>query len=198
MDFTHGLGLLIGLSLIFSAAIYRFPAVIWTAYIGIGWLLLSVFGFLSTSVIFIFWICFLLVAGFVHLSQYRQTYLLKPSLKKLQQQIPTISDTEREALEAGHTWWEKELFSGTPQWNQLFQIPKPTLTQVEQDFLNNEVETVCSMLNDWDIVNKEKDLPQSVWEYLKNEKFFGLVIPKEYGGLGFSALAHSSIVVKIA
>ena len=148
-------------------------------------------------VFILFWLVYLVAAAFAHLHQFRQRYLQKV-LPKIQKQIPTISNTEREALEAGNTWWEKELFSGKPNWNNLIKIPTPQLTSVEQDFLNNQVEKLCSMLNDWDIINKEKDLPQDVWNYLKKEKFFGMVIPKEYGGLGFSALAHSSIIVKIA
>lgn len=116
----------------------------------------------------------------------------------LKRKIPPISKTEREAIEAGHTWWEKELFCGRPDWQKLLNYPKPTLSSEELSFLNNQVEQLCSMLNDWKIVYEEHNLPENVWSYLKKEKFFGLIIPKEYGGLGFSALAQSSIITKIA
>src|SRR5690606_38913593 len=98
----------------------------------------------------------------------------------------------------GNTWWEKELFSGKPDWQQLFSYPKPTLTKEEQDFLDNQVEHLCSMVNDWQIVNEIHNMPHAVWDYLKKERFFGMVISKEYGGRGFSALAHSTVVTKIA
>ena len=138
------------------------------------------------------------MAAFANLHQLRQRYIVRPALNWLQEQMPSISETEREAIEAGNTWWEKELFCGRPAWKKLFQIPRPTLTQEEQHFIDHQVETLCSMLNDWDIIFKRHDLPEEVWEYLKNEKFLGMAIPKQYGGLGFSALAHSTIIVKIA
>lgn len=128
----------------------------------------------------------------------RQRYLMPYLLKNLQKHLPVISRTEREAIEAGNTWWEKELFCGKPDWHALLSMPRPTLVKDEIDFLNHQVEQLCSMLDDWRIVHQDKDLPKDVWEYLKREKFFGMVIPKQYGGLGFSALAHSTIVTKIA
>ena len=118
--------------------------------------------------------------------------------KKIQKKMPPISQTEREAIGAGSTWWEKELFCGQPDWDKLFSFPKPVLTSEEAEFLNQQVEQLCLMLNDWEIVNEMHNLPESVWAFLKKEKFFGLIIPKEYGGRGFSALAQSSVVTKIA
>jgi len=112
--------------------------------------------------------------------------------------MPPLSVTEREALAAGDVWWEKELFSGQPQWQHLLAMPVSQLTSEEESFLKNQVETLCNMIDDWQIVYHEHDLPKAVWDYLKKERFFGLVIPKQYGGLGFSALAHSTVVVKIA
>jgi acyl-CoA dehydrogenase len=119
-------------------------------------------------------------------------------LQRIRKQLPSISDTEREAIAAGNTWWEKELFCGRPDWQKLLSTPEPKLTDEEQDFINNQVETLCRMLNDWQIVHEDADLPPEVWDYAKKEKFFGLVIPKNYGGHGFSALAHSTIITKIA
>ena len=112
--------------------------------------------------------------------------------------LPPISKTEREAMEAGTVWWEGELFRGKPDWNILHSYPEPKLTAEEQSFLDNEVETLLGMLDDFTIVQKDKDLPPEVWDYLKNNGFFAMIIAKEYGGLAFSAFANSTVVTRIA
>jgi len=112
--------------------------------------------------------------------------------------IPPISTTEREALEAGSVWWEAELFNGKPDWAKLFAIRKSALSDAEQAFIDGPVETLCEMIDDWKITHEQCDLPEPIWQYIREQGFFGLIIPKKYGGLEFSALAHSSIVVKIA
>ena len=110
--------------------------------------------------------------------------------------IPKLSKTEEEALNAGDTWLEKDIFTGTPDWQKLAGI-STTLNEEEQSFVDNETEILCSMLDEWEI-SQANDLPANVWAYLKEQGFFGLVIAKEYGGKGFSARAHSDVVVKIA
>ncbi|MDA3877750.1 MAG: acyl-CoA dehydrogenase [Halothiobacillus sp.] len=112
--------------------------------------------------------------------------------------LPTLSDTEREALDAGDVWWDAELFSGNPDWQKLRDTPRPELTSDEQAFLDGPVEELCAMLDDWDISWKLGDLPEEVWSFIKANKFFGMIIPKEYGGLEFSAYAHSEVVRKIS
>jgi acyl-CoA dehydrogenase len=112
--------------------------------------------------------------------------------------LPQMSETERDALEAGTVWWEAELFRGKPRWSALHTIPKPVLTQEEQDFLDNEVDTVCGMIEDWQVTQELYDMPPDVWQYIKENRFFSLIIPKEYGGRGFSALAHSQVVTKLS
>ena len=119
-------------------------------------------------------------------------------LKIFRKTLPHISQTEQEALDAGTVWWDGDLFSGHPNWRKLLNYPKPTLSAAEQAFLNNETETLCAMLDDWDITHVRQDLPRQVWQYIKDNGFFGMIIPKEYGGLGFSALAHSAVVAKLA
>ena len=109
-----------------------------------------------------------------------------------------MSQTEKEALEAGNVWWDGELFSGKPRWSKLRNTPTPRLSQEEQDFIDGPVNTVCEMLDDWKITHKDYDLPADVWQYLKDNGFFSMIIPKEYGGLAFSAYAHSEIVMKIS
>lgn len=128
----------------------------------------------------------------------RQFFLVKPFLAYLSSILPPISETEKIVLEAGDMWWEKDLFRGRPNWKALHNISLSNLTREEEIFINDQVETLCSMLNDFNILTVEHDLPISVWDFLKKQKFFGMVIPKKYEGLGFSALAHSSIVLKIA
>lgn len=192
------ISVLVVLALIWAAAFYQLSVIAWTLLIGIPLFFLSITGSLATFPLVIFWIGYLAAALFANLHTWRQRHIIRPALAFLQKQMPTISATEREAIEAGDTWWEKELFCGRPDWKKLFSIPKPTLSTEEDNFLNNQVEHLCSLINDWNIVDKETDLPPEVWAYLKQEKFFGMAIPKEYGGLGFSALAHSTVVTKIA
>ncbi|MDL1865208.1 acyl-CoA dehydrogenase [Betaproteobacteria bacterium PRO5] len=112
--------------------------------------------------------------------------------------LPQISQTEQEALDAGTVWWEGALFSGKPDWNQLLAYPKPELTPEEKAFLNGPVEQLCAMLDEWHITHERHDLPPHVWQFIRENRFFSLIIPKEYGGLGFSALAHSEVVMKIS
>lgn len=109
-----------------------------------------------------------------------------------------ISDTEKEALASGSVGFEGEILGGRPDWRQLLEMPKPELTQEEQAFLDGPVETLCQMLDDWQIRTELKDLPPEVWRFMKENRFFGMIIPKEYGGLGFSARAHSEVVMKLA
>jgi acyl-CoA dehydrogenase len=128
----------------------------------------------------------------------RRALLTKPVFGLLKKTMPSMSVTEREALEAGTTWWEKELFSGKPDWSEFAQIGLPQLTAEEQSFLDNEVSELCGTLNEWDITNNRKDLPPEAWQYLKDKGFFGLIIPKSFGGREFSHYAQSRIMSKIA
>lgn len=198
MDMTNIFSIIFMLALIWFSAFFQLPIIVWTLLIGIPLLLLSVFGYICVVPLIILWIGFVLAALFSNLTQLRQTYIIAPAIKFLRKKMPSISVTEREAIDAGDTWWEKELFCGKPDWRKLFNIPKPALTQEEEQFLQQQVETLCTLIDDWQSVNKDGDLSPAVWNFLKSEKFFGMAIPKEYGGLGFSALAHSTIVSKIA
>ncbi|MGH8553599.1 MAG: acyl-CoA dehydrogenase, partial [Methylococcales bacterium] len=111
--------------------------------------------------------------------------------------MPAVSRTEREALEAGNVWWDAELFSGNPDWSRLQHLSPPALSEDERAFLNGPVEELCKMLDDWDITHNRADLPPEVWDFIKKNKFFSMIIPKRYGGLEFSVYAHSSVVMKI-
>jgi len=109
-----------------------------------------------------------------------------------------MSETERVAIDAGTVWWEAELFRGSPNWQQLISYPEATLTEREQAFVDGPADKLCSIMDDWEITFELNDLPESVWKFIKEEKFLGMVIPEEYGGLGFSAMAHSEVVTKLA
>ncbi len=128
----------------------------------------------------------------------RRHYFSEPFFKQFRQLLPRMSTTEKEALEAGSVWWDGDLFSGSPDWDKLLNIDLARLTTEEQAFLDGPVEQLCTMINDWEITQKHKDLPEDIWQYIKDNGFFGLIIPKQYGGLEYSALAHSAMVMKLA
>ncbi|MFC0048305.1 acyl-CoA dehydrogenase [Rheinheimera tilapiae] len=128
----------------------------------------------------------------------RRNLITKPIFAIFKKILPPLSDTEREAMEAGDVWWDGELFKGKPDWQKLHQIPKPQLSSEEQSFLDNEVETLLKMLDDYKIVQEQRDLPTDVWNYIKANGFFAMIIPKAYGGREFSAIANSTIVSRIA
>jgi acyl-CoA dehydrogenase len=122
------------------------------------------------------------------------TPLVMPRVGRL---LPRLGETERIALEAGTVWWDKQLFSGAPDWRALFDFRVAPLSEREWEFLEGPVEQLCRMLNEWD-VSQAGDLPEGAWKFLKQERFFGMIIPEEYGGLGFSARAHSAVVQKLS
>ncbi len=132
------------------------------------------------------------------LKKLRRALVSKKLYQMMRHSLPAISQTERDALTAGNTWWDAELFSGNPDWSKLNNLPMAKLSDKEQNFIDGEVETLCNMLDDWDITFKRKDLPPEVWTYIKQQRFCGIIIPEHYGGLAFSEFAHSQIVMKIA
>src|SRR6202165_5417446 len=128
---------------------------------------------------------------------FRRDIITKPIFSWARTVLPPMSDTEREALEAGDVWWDADLFTGNPDWSKLLANAPATLTPEEAAFLNGPVDQLCAMLDDWKINWELRDLPSEVWDFIKREKFFGMIIPKEYGGLGFSPHPHSEVVRKI-
>ena len=128
----------------------------------------------------------------------RQALITRHALRFYTKILPPLSDTEKVALEAGTVGFEGELFSGRPVWKTLLDQPKPELTAEERAFLDGPVEEVCRMTNDWETTHVRADLAPEVWDYVKRNKFFGMIIPKQYGGLGFSAFAHHRVIQKLA
>ncbi|QIL89158.1 acyl-CoA dehydrogenase [Microbulbifer sp. SH-1] len=132
------------------------------------------------------------------MSNLRQKWITAPLLKWIKKVLPPISDTEREAMEAGEVWWDAQLLSGKPDWDQLLNMGPPELTDAEQAFLDGPVEELCKMVDDWKISYEDHDISPEIWEFLKKNRFFGIIIPEEFGGLGFSPTAHAQIVTKIS
>ncbi|MDW8469059.1 MAG: acyl-CoA dehydrogenase [Burkholderiales bacterium] len=141
---------------------------------------------------------FAALAAALNIPPLRRRLLSDPVLALYRRILPDMSQTEKEAIEAGTVWWDRELFSGKPDWEKLLSVPAPRLSPEEQAFLDGPVEEVCAMVNDWEVTHERYDLPPEVWQYLKDNGFFGIIIPKKYGGLGFSALAHSAVVTKLS
>ena len=138
------------------------------------------------------------VLALLNVGAFRMRYITKPFLVVYRRMLPAMSDTEREALEAGTVWWDGEIFTGKPDWPKLLSAKAPKLSPEEQAFLDGPCEELCRMLDEWDITHRRADLPPHVWDYLKKKGFFAMIIPKKYGGLEFSAYAHSCVLVKLA
>ncbi len=151
-------------------------------------------GFLWLTVLWVVFAAFALL----NVESLRRERISAPILDILRKLLPTLSSTERAALEAGTVWWEGELFSGIPDWRVLSELPPPTLTEEEQAFLDGPTEELCRMAQEWEIVHTLQDMPPQLWEFIREQGFFSLIIPKEYGGKGFSPLATATILAKLA
>ena len=143
------------------------------------------------------WLLWLGVALFLALPDLRRRHFSAPMFAWFQKVLPPMSATERDAIDAGTVWWDGELFSGRPDWNTLLSYPKSQLTEEEQAFFDGPTEDLCAMVSDWEI-GQAMDLPPEAWAHIKAHGFFALIIPKEYGGKGFSAYAHSQVAMKLA
>ncbi|MEX1220899.1 MAG: acyl-CoA dehydrogenase FadE [Idiomarina sp.] len=146
----------------------------------------------------VLWVLLALVLIPLNLAPLRTSLLTKPLLKMYRSVMPEMSTTEKDAIDAGTVWWEGELFRGAPDWKKLHSIKKSELSAEEQAFLDGPVEEVCKMCNDWEITHSLADMPPEMWQYLKDNKFFAMIIKKEYGGLEFSAYAQSRVLQKLA
>ncbi len=134
----------------------------------------------------------------LNLDDFRREKITRPALAVYRTMLPSMSNTEREALEAGNVWWDGELFSGMPNWDRLLSYPAPRLSDEEQAFLDGPCEELCRMLDEWDICHNRADMPKEVWDFIIKHRFFAMIIPKKYGGLEFSAYANSCVTSKLA
>jgi len=142
-------------------------------------------------------IAYFAVMAIFNIKPIRRALISGPLMKVMAPIMPKISETERTALDAGVTWVETDLFSGKPDFKKLMTEPYPDLTEEEKSFMEGPVERLCESVDDWEVWEK-RDISPKTWEIIKKEKFLGMIIPKEYGGLGFSALAHSEVIQKVA
>ena len=139
-----------------------------------------------------------LLAGIALVPPLRRAVFSNPLLSVYRRILPEMSQTEKEAIDAGTVWWDGDLFSGSPDWSKLLATPQARLTAEEQAFLDGPCEELCAMTNDWEITHERYDLPPQVWQFIKDKGFLGMIIPKKFGGMGFSALAHSAVVMKLS
>ncbi|MEQ1439724.1 acyl-CoA dehydrogenase [Fontimonas sp. SYSU GA230001] len=174
------------------------PLIVWTAAAGALLLALQAAGGIGATAFIVAGSIYALLALLLNLRPLRRALITKPIFAAFKKVLPEMSSTEREALEAGDTWWEAELFRGRPNWNKLLAFKYTQLTAEEQSFLDNECEELCKLCDDWKIEFEDKDLPPQVWAYIREKKFLAMLIKKEYGGLGFSANAQSAVVTKLA
>jgi len=156
------------------------------------------FGFLSGAIGVVLTLAAIAVAVLFNVESLRKQFVSTPLLKYVKAVLPPMSETERAAIDAGTVWWEADLFRGVPDWGKLIKYPEATLTAEEQAFVDGPTQELCAMMDDWEITYELNDLPDHVWDFIKENRFLGMVIPKEYGGLGFSALGHSEVVMKIS
>jgi acyl-CoA dehydrogenase len=162
-----------------------------------GALLLYAFTGASLVTMIVLWV---VLAGLVllNIDAFRIRFISRPFLRTYRRMLPSMSQTEKDALEAGTVWWDGELFSGGPDWEKLLSATPPRLTAEEQAFIDGPCEELCRMIDDWDITHRRADLPPHLWDFIKSKGFFAMIIPKKYGGLQFSAYAHSCVLVKLS
>ncbi|MGH8502513.1 MAG: acyl-CoA dehydrogenase [Gammaproteobacteria bacterium] len=182
---------------LFALARTRASLKVWTAALAVALVLLGLSGYLALLPGVVLWGLLLSVVVPMNFPGPRRKFVSAPLRDYVSRVLPPMSQTEKTAIQAGGVWWDAELFQGNPQWNNLLNTPAPRLTEEEQTFIDGPVETLCRMLDDWQITHELHDLPPDVWAFLKEHRFFGMIIPKAYGGHGFSALAHSTVVMKI-
>jgi acyl-CoA dehydrogenase len=188
-------GLLILIILI--SAYLRLPLIVWSLFLAAGLGFFHIYADTGLFQKYLLWIIFAAIVIPLNLKPLRRNLISKTVYKIMKKLMPTISQTEQEALDAGDVWWEAELFSGKPDFSVIQKLPVPTLSEEEQAFLDGPVEEFCNMLDDWQITQVDYDLSAEAWQFAKDNGLFAMIIPKEYGGLDYSALLHSQVVLKI-
>jgi acyl-CoA dehydrogenase len=168
-----------------------------TLILGLALLAYSWLGDGGIVLLTILWVPFAVLLA-LNIKEWRRPLVSRGLLGVYRRMLPSMSRTEQEALEAGNVWWEGELFSGIPNWRKLLDLPEPRLTDEERAFLDGPTEELCRMIDDWQITHELCDMPQALWDFVKQEGFFALIIPKSYGGRGFSPLASSMVLTKIS
>ncbi|TAN52148.1 MAG: acyl-CoA dehydrogenase [Betaproteobacteria bacterium] len=186
------------LAAFFLLAYLQAPLIAWTLAGGALTAYLGVIAGFGATTLWVLGALFVVAAALLNLAPLRRRLVSDPVLALFRRILPDMSATEKEAIDAGSVWWDGELFSGRPDWDQLLATPEPKLTPEEQAFLDGPCEEICALVNDWEVTHERYDLPPQVWQFLKDKGFLGMIIPKSYGGLGFSALAHSAVITKLS
>jgi acyl-CoA dehydrogenase len=177
---------------------FGLPLAWWTLAAGLLLAYLSVIGSFSFAANVVLGTVFVILAAVLTIPLLRRKLITDRILAVYRRILPDMSQTEKEAIDAGTVWWDGDLFSGKPDWDKLLGIPEPRLSAEEQAFLDGPVEELCAMCDDWEITHERQDLPPQVWQFIKDKGLLGMIIPRQYGGLGFSALGHSAVVQKLA
>jgi len=171
---------------------------IWTAVTAVAMVLVTANYTTGWFAVGLVWVLFIALAAILNVKQIRQNLITTPFLGFYKKALPNLSETERIALESGTVSWDGELFSGKPNFKKLHDMPAPQLTTDEQNFLDGPVAELCSMIDEYEINHVKGDMPENVWQFVRDNGFIGMIISKKYGGLGFSALGHSTVLQKLA
>ncbi len=186
--------LLLGAAYLAHRRIAALPAL---GVVALYLLAMGTLGHAPGGLMLVLWLVLAAVAVPLLLPDLRRRFFSAPLFAWFRKVLPPMSATERDAIDAGTVWWDGELFSGRPDWDKLLAYPKAQLTEEEQAFIDGPTEELCAMVSDWQI-GQDMDLPPEAWAHIKQHGFFALIIPKEYGGKGFSAYAHSQVAMKLA
>jgi len=181
-----------------ALAYHRANGPLWSLFAAAVVAVLDNFTLLATGWSTVLWVAVAVFAAFSVVKPLRRAVPTRLFFSVYKKVLPQISQTEQEALDAGSIWWDADLFTGNPDWKKMLAYPVPKLTAEEQAFVDGPVEQLCGMLDEWDISHNRMDLPPAVWQFIRDQGFLGIIIPKSFGGLGFSAFAHSEIVTKIS
>ncbi|AKS42895.1 acyl-CoA dehydrogenase [Wenzhouxiangella marina] len=181
-----------------ACAYFKTAIPVWTGVIGAVLLTFSLAGEPGPILLVLSWLIFAAVTVPLNYLPWRRQFLTGPILDTFKTMVPQISETEQVALDAGTVGFEGELFSGRPRWSRFIKQPLHELTVEEQAFIDGPVEELCDMIDEWEVSHYRAGLSEKAWEHLKSKGFFGMIIPKEYGGLGFSAVAHRAVLEKVA
>ena len=192
-------GFIVGtLLLLVLLAYFQAPILVWTIGIGLALASWSLAFEIAANTNLVFGGVFVFAAAVLNVPLLRRALVSNHVLAVFRRILPDMTPTEKEAIDAGTVWFDRDIFSGKPGWDRFLATPEPTLTAEEQAFLDGPTEELCAICDDWEITHERQDLPPRVWQFIKDKGFLGMIIPKAYGGLGFSALAHSAVVMKIS
>ncbi len=189
---------LVVVAIVWALAYHAASALAWTIAVGAALVVGSATGVVAGAFAGLLWFTVLAAAVIANVKPIRVALLSAPIFATYKKLLPQMSSTEQEALEAGTVWWDGDLFSGKPDWNKWLNVPQAKLSAEEQAFMDGPTNELCSMLDEWKSTHELHDLEPRVWQFIKDNGFLGMIIPKEYGGKGFSAFGHSQVVMRIS